>query len=133
MQPSTQWLPSGAMSSELDDPICVCYPPPGFVPLSFMEGPDMPWTVIPDALRFQPTSSTAVRVFHVRINRHKQPSAVRLQEVPVKHMAVDCYGESFCLIFWSSGRPGGARHLSRVHHLSEERRSFAMVPPLPVL
>lgn len=79
----------------------VCYPPAGFVPLSLMEGPNMPWTVIPDALRFQPTSSTAVRVFHVRIERHDgSEEPVRLQEVSVKHMAVDCNGESFCVIFW---------------------------------
>lgn len=78
----------------------VCYPPPGYVPLSLMEGPNMPWTVMPDALRFQPTSSISVRVFRVFIERHQKPTAVRLREVRVKYMSVDCNGESFCIIFW---------------------------------
>eukprot|EP00913_Durusdinium_trenchii_P007731 g7260.t1 len=101
--------PGEATPLQASDIPAVCYPPPGLVPLAIMEGRNMPWTlwrscseVIPDALRFQPTSSTTVRVFTVHIERCNEQlaDAERLQEVRVKYMSVDCSGESFCVIFW---------------------------------
>ncbi|CAJ1427824.1 unnamed protein product, partial [Effrenium voratum] len=67
--------------------------------MALMEG-RMPWTIMPDALRFQPTSATSVRVWQVRINRSGAEVAERLQEVRVLYMAVDCRGEGCCVIFW---------------------------------
>mmetsp|Transcript_92494 Transcript_92494/g.220109 ORF Transcript_92494/g.220109 Transcript_92494/m.220109 type:complete len:919 (+) Transcript_92494:73-2829(+) len=101
------WTSSCSAWEEGGDPVhlealgidAVCYPPPGLVPMALMEG-RMPWTIMPDALRFQPTSATSVRVWQVRINRSGAEVAERLQEVRVLYMAVDCRGEGCCVIFW---------------------------------
>jgi len=88
----------------------VCYPPTGIVPIYLLEGGCTPWTIMPDSTKFQPTSSTKVTVWRVKIERPSAKgsdaavpwTAERLSEVPVKGVSVDCsmQGEPFCIIFW---------------------------------
>lgn len=90
-----------AKASELD---AVSYPPAGLVPLTLVEGVSVPWTVMPDATRFQPTSDTTVCIWQVQLQREDDVlvSAVRRRQVRVLRVVVDCsnHGESFCVIFW---------------------------------
>jgi len=82
----------------------VCFPPSGLVPLSLLQNGQTPWTIMPDVTRFQPTASTAVRIWRVRIERPagREWTAERLAEVPVKGYSIDCSmrGDPFCVIFW---------------------------------
>eukprot|EP00931_Biecheleriopsis_adriatica_P048163 TRINITY_DN27823_c0_g1_i1.p1 TRINITY_DN27823_c0_g1~~TRINITY_DN27823_c0_g1_i1.p1 ORF type:complete len:1156 (+),score=243.13 TRINITY_DN27823_c0_g1_i1:97-3564(+) len=92
-------------------PEAVCYPPRGYVPTGLMEGPQMPWTIMPDSTKFQPTSNTTIQVWRVRIDRDeagKFLGAVRLQEVEVHGFSVDCStrGQPFCVIFWPHVKNG---------------------------
>lgn len=88
-----------------DDIDAVCFPPTGFVPIHLLQNGSMPWTVMPDTSRFQPTAETRIQVFQVRISPEKvgvERTAERLREVPVSGLAIDCStrGEPFCVIFY---------------------------------
>jgi hypothetical protein len=83
----------------------VCWPPTGIVPLKLVLDRQMAWTIMPDSLRFQPTESTQVRMWKVKVDRSVGISAWtadRVSEVVVRGFAVDCssHGEPFCVIFW---------------------------------
>eukprot|EP00927_Polykrikos_kofoidii_P061044 TRINITY_DN55932_c0_g1_i1.p1 TRINITY_DN55932_c0_g1~~TRINITY_DN55932_c0_g1_i1.p1 ORF type:complete len:1127 (+),score=108.41 TRINITY_DN55932_c0_g1_i1:112-3492(+) len=95
-------LPSPAGSNIRVD--AVCYPPPGIVPLSLIEGGCSPWTIMPDFARFQPTAHTCARMWRVRIERpsDREWVADRISEVVIQGFAVDCStrGEPFCAVFW---------------------------------
>ncbi|CAE8629025.1 unnamed protein product, partial [Polarella glacialis] len=82
----------------------VCYPPPGIIPVQLLEGGRVPWTIMPDSTRFQPTSATHVKVWRVKIERlpGSTPRAERLKEVPIHSFAIDCStkGAPFCVVFW---------------------------------
>jgi len=82
----------------------VCYPPAGVVPLFLLQKGCTPWSIMPDSKRYQPTSTTNVRVWYVRIDRlvGKEWTAIRSAEVQVKGFTVDCSssGEPFCVVFW---------------------------------
>lgn len=79
----------------------VSFPPAGIVPMFLLEGGAAPWTILPNSSRFQPTSSTRVRVWRSRIDR-REWNTERLAEVGVRGLAVDCslQGDPFCVIFW---------------------------------
>mmetsp|Transcript_24411 Transcript_24411/g.44230 ORF Transcript_24411/g.44230 Transcript_24411/m.44230 type:complete len:1399 (+) Transcript_24411:64-4260(+) len=83
-------------------PVMVCFPPPGVVPLELMsEAELMPWTVSPDPTRLAPTLNSTVKVFRVKID-HLVGDAKRLgSELPLLNFCVDStnVGTSFCVIF----------------------------------
>jgi hypothetical protein len=85
---------------DVNDPLMVCFPPPGIVPIEIMESATVPWTVCPDHLRFAPTPDCHVQVFRVSIDV-AQETADRIAEVPLDTFCVDCtdIGTSFCIIF----------------------------------
>eukprot|EP00929_Paragymnodinium_shiwhaense_P035754 TRINITY_DN19274_c0_g1_i1.p1 TRINITY_DN19274_c0_g1~~TRINITY_DN19274_c0_g1_i1.p1 ORF type:complete len:1108 (+),score=216.53 TRINITY_DN19274_c0_g1_i1:116-3439(+) len=82
----------------------VCFPPPGYVPVWLLGSGHVPWTIMPDSARFQPTANTSITVWRVKIERNagREWTAERLEEVSVQGFAVDCSqkGEPFCVIFW---------------------------------
>lgn len=86
----------------------VCYPPAGIVPISLLEEGCSPWTIMPDSRRFQPTASTSVQLWRVRIDRQPEREwvAERICEMPVQGFTVDCSarGEPFCVLFWPDVR-----------------------------
>lgn len=102
----------------------VSYPPAGIVPMFLIEDGMVPWTIMPNNAKFQPTSQTKVAVWRVKIDRpreqhdcrdaragtHKCWTAERLSEVVVRGFAVDCSldGKPFCVIFW----PDAAKNAS---------------------
>lgn len=82
----------------------VCWPPCGIVPRFLVENRSVAWTIMPDGSRFQPTESTKIHVWKVKMDRPLGGAwtAERESEVPIKDFAVDCssVGEPFCVVFW---------------------------------
>ncbi|CAJ1432044.1 unnamed protein product [Effrenium voratum] len=73
---------------ELEEPLMVCFPPPGFVPVEMLcEAELMPWTISPDPFRLSPRLDCKVQVFRVKID-HSASTAERLSEVPLLNFCV---------------------------------------------
>eukprot|EP00931_Biecheleriopsis_adriatica_P065882 TRINITY_DN40339_c0_g1_i1.p1 TRINITY_DN40339_c0_g1~~TRINITY_DN40339_c0_g1_i1.p1 ORF type:complete len:1392 (-),score=288.56 TRINITY_DN40339_c0_g1_i1:23-4198(-) len=83
------------------EPIMVCFPPPGIVPMEILsEAELMPWTISPDPLRLAPTLDCKVEMYRVKID-HLSATATRLDQVQLSSFCVDCtdVGTAFCVIF----------------------------------
>lgn len=85
---------------ELMEPIMVCFPPPGIVPIEMVcEAEMMPWTISPDPYRLSPTLDCRVQIFRVRLDTQAH-TAQRLSEVPLMNFCVDSTNSlGFCVIF----------------------------------
>lgn len=87
--------------SELQQPLMVTFPPPGYVPIEMLAEADMmPWTICPDPMRMSPTLECRVHVFRVRTDQAKR-KADREAEIPLTNFCIDCsdIGTGFCVIF----------------------------------
>lgn len=85
---------------ELAEPIMVCFPPPGIVPVEIVcEAEMMPWTISPDPYRLTPTMACNVQVFRVHLDV-EAGTADRLNEVSLCNFCVDSTKSlGFCVIF----------------------------------
>lgn len=85
---------------DLAEPIMVCFPPPGIVPVEILcEAEMMPWTISPDPYRLSPTSDCRVDVYRVRLDI-EAGTAERLSEVSLCNFCVDSTTSlGFCVIF----------------------------------